>query len=57
MISLLLVPGKKLMKANVCEAGKTVLGREITNNEFQKVSLLSSHLSLFLCFDQSVVLV
>uniref|UniRef100_A0A1J3HVI7 DNA-directed RNA polymerase III subunit RPC5 n=1 Tax=Noccaea caerulescens TaxID=107243 RepID=A0A1J3HVI7_NOCCA len=37
VISLLLVSGKKLMKANICEAGKTVLGREITDNEFYKV--------------------
>lgn len=31
--------GKKLMKAHVFEAGKTRLGRVITNNEYQKVSL------------------
>ncbi|CAA7042484.1 unnamed protein product [Microthlaspi erraticum] len=37
VISLLLVPGKKLMKAHVLEAGKTVLGRQIPNNEFLKV--------------------
>lgn len=30
-------PGAKLMKADVFAAGRSILGREITNNEYQKV--------------------
>jgi len=35
-------PGAKIMKADVFAAGRSILGREITNNEYQKVFTFSS---------------
>lgn len=48
MINLLLgnPPGAKIMKADVFAAGRSILGREITNNEYQKV--FTSSLSLLM---------